>query len=64
MILESIELEILWEEDLTIFDLREHILKKIQNYGTPLRWAITSVKLSDNALQIRKLVVEGVVVSA
>ena len=42
MNLEFIELELDWPSELSIFDLKKHILSKLMEYGEPLRWAITS----------------------
>ena len=44
MNLEFRELEIDWPYDLSVFELKNHILSKLIEYGEPLRWAITSVK--------------------
>ena len=43
MNLEFIELDLDWPSELSIFNLRNYILKKLMEYGEPLRWAITSV---------------------
>ena len=41
--LEFIELEIDWPSEISVFNLRNYILSKLNEYGEPLRWAITSV---------------------
>ena len=43
MKLEFIELDIEWSSELSLFELKDYILSKLQEYGEPLRWAITSV---------------------
>ena len=43
MNLEFIELDLDWPSELSVFDLKQHILSKLLKYGEPLRWAITSV---------------------
>ena len=43
MNLEFIELDLDWPSELSIFDLKNHILSKLIKFGEPLRWAITSV---------------------
>ena len=44
MKLEFKELDIEWPSELTLFELKNYILSKLNEYGKPLRWAITSVK--------------------
>ena len=41
--IEFIELEIDWPSEISVFNLRNYILSKLNEYGEPLRWAITSV---------------------
>ena len=43
MNLEFIELDLDWPSALSVFDLKNYILSKLNEYGEPLRWAITSV---------------------
>ena len=43
MNLEFVELDLDWPPELGVFDLKNHILSKLMEYGEPLRWAITSV---------------------
>ena len=43
MNLEFIELDLDWPFEVSLFDLKNHILSKLMEYGEPLRWAITSV---------------------
>ena len=43
MNLEFIELDIEWPYELRVLDLKSYILSKLNQYGEPLRWAITSV---------------------
>ena len=43
MNLEFIELDLDWPFELSVFDLKNHILSNLLKYGEPLRWAITSV---------------------
>ncbi len=43
MNLEFIELHLDWPSEVSLFDLKNHILSKLMEYGEPLRWAITSV---------------------
>ena len=61
MNLEFIELELDWPSELSVLDLRKYILSKLENYGEPLRWAITS--LTNNSRQsIQKISIEAVLI--
>ena len=56
MNLEFIELDIDWPYELSIFDLKKYILSKLNKYGDPLRWAITSVTThSEKKIQVISL---------
>ena len=53
MKLEFIELDIDWPDELSIVDLKKHILSVLKEFGDPLRWAITSVTTrSEKKIQI------------
>ena len=43
MNLEFKELDLDWPSELSVFELKNHILSTLMKYGEPLRWAITSV---------------------
>ncbi len=62
MRVKTLELEISWPSEITIFNLRKFILDDIRKYGYPLRWAITQVKKAENSFNARKLFVEAVVI--
>ena len=47
MNIELKELEIDWPSEISVFELKNHVLSKLINYGQPLRWAITSI--TDNS---------------
>ena len=53
MNLEFIELDLDWPLELSVFDLKNYILSKLNEYGDPLRWAITSVTThSEKKIQV------------
>ena len=62
MILDFIEITIEWPEEITVFDLRKFILNNLENYGEPLRWAITDVYPHISETLLRKLKIEAVVI--
>ncbi len=62
MKVEAIELDLDWPNGLEIYHLRKFVLEEIQSYGYPLRWAITEVKETEQAVSFRKLIVEAVVI--
>ena len=43
MDIEFIELELDWPAEISVYELKDHILSKLIKYGEPLRWAITSL---------------------
>ncbi len=61
MTLEFIELDIDWPAELSVFDLKKHILSKVMEYGEPLRWAITSVN-THSAKKSQVISVEAVLI--
>ncbi len=61
MNIELKELEIDWPSELSVFDLKNHILSKLINYGEPLRWAITSLT-NHSGETTQKIFVEAVLI--
>ena len=61
MNLEFIELELDWHSELSVLDLKNHILSKLGNYGEPLRWAITSLT-THSGKTIQKISLEAVLI--
>ena len=61
MIVEVVQLHLIWPDEVSIFQLRTWLLSQVQSYGRPLRWAITSVQpgISDGAP--RNLILEAVI---
>ncbi len=59
MKLKYLDLELEWPKSMPIEKLRTFILEKLNNFGDPLRWAITKIKVSDS---LRKLNIEAVVI--
>tara|TARA_B100000700_G_scaffold155475_1_gene172623 strand:- start:4041 stop:4247 length:207 start_codon:yes stop_codon:yes gene_type:complete len=37
------EIDIDWPSEISVFELKNHVLANLINFGEPLRWAITSV---------------------
>ena len=61
MNLEFIELELDWPCRLSVFNLRNYILSKLNNYGEPLRWAITSLS-THSETTTQKISIEAVLI--
>ena len=61
MKIEYIELNIEWNSEVSIYELKNFILSKLMKYGDPLRWAITSVKSKSDA-KIQIISVEAVII--
>ncbi len=56
------EFDILWPDNLSVLDLRFLVLQHINQFGEPLRWAITDVKSSKNNSSIVYLRVESMLI--
>ncbi len=61
MDLEFIELELDWPSELSVFCLKKYILSKLNKYGEPLRWAITSLT-THSGETIQKISIEAVLI--
>ena len=61
MNIEYVELNIEWNSELSVYELKNFILSKLMRYGDPLRWAITSVKSKSDA-KIQIILVEAVMI--
>ena len=61
MNIEVKELEIDWPSEISIFELKNHILSNLINYGEPLRWAITSLT-NHSEKTPQKLSIEAVLI--
>ena len=59
MRIKSIELKLEWPNKVQISNLSTFVIKKLREYGDPLRWAITNISSSDG---LRKLNIEAVVI--
>ena len=59
--LEFIELEHDWPSEISVFNLKNYILSKLNNYGEPLRWAITSLT-THSGKKIQKISIEAVLI--
>ena len=60
MILEFIQIDFDWSNDSSLILLRSLIVKELNSYGEPLRWAITSCSIRQG---YRRLKVEAVVIN-
>ena len=60
--LQTIQLEVLWPDQASEDRLRVMIRKKLSEYGEPLRWAITSVRVPEEDQLCRRLRIEAVVI--
>ena len=62
MRLKTIELNINWPNEITLFSLRNYLIGQIEQYGQPLRWAITEIQPLNMKTHSRRLKLEAVVV--
>ena len=61
MNLELKELDIDWPPDISVFKLKKYILSKLNTYGEPLRWAITSLTNHSEGIP-QKISIEAVLI--
>ena len=61
MKLKFLEFDFEWREEVSLKQLRECLRSKLEDYGEPLRWAITNVRKVDN-MSCRVLKIEAVVI--
>ena len=62
MRLKTIELNIDWPDEITLFSLRNYLIGQIEQYGQPLRCAITEIQPLNMKTHSRRLKLEAVVV--
>ena len=61
MNIEFIEFELDWPSEISVFDLKNHILSKLIKHGDPLRWAITSLT-NYPGQRIQRISIEAVLI--
>tara|TARA_B100000214_G_C23885440_1_gene589252 strand:+ start:249 stop:446 length:198 start_codon:yes stop_codon:yes gene_type:complete len=59
--IQFIEIQVDWPCELSIFELREYVLSKLDKHGEPLRWAITSLT-NYSEEKIQKVNIEAVLI--
>ena len=62
MKLKTLEMELIWGEDIPLSNLRLWIINRLSQHGNPLRWAITEVSLANSKKLPRQIIVEAVVI--
>ncbi|KGG14791.1 MULTISPECIES: hypothetical protein [unclassified Prochlorococcus] len=61
MRLKSLEVELDWPDSLPINHLRQFVIARLRHFGDPIRWAITSISVSEKLDCSKKLIIEAVV---
>ena len=61
MNIELKELQIDWPSEISVFELKNHVLSKLIDYGEPLRWAITS-STNNSGTTTQKIYIEAVLI--
>ena len=62
MRLESLELQLEWKKEIQLESLSSFIVCKLEQYGSPLRWAITSITCDNDLKASRYITLEAVVI--
>ena len=60
--LKMFELDIVWTEKSSIFEVRSLILDHLKKHGEPLRWSLTYVTSTNNDSSERILRVESILI--
>tara|TARA_Y100001968_G_C19229918_1_gene653959 strand:+ start:438 stop:632 length:195 start_codon:yes stop_codon:yes gene_type:complete len=63
MNLKLLEIDLIWHKEIQLKDLRCLVLKELNKYGSPLRWAITSVSTNELDDTSREIRVEAIVMT-
>ena len=61
MKIEFIEFELDWPSEVSVYELKNHVLSMLIKYGEPLRWAITSLT-NNSGKTIQKISIEAVLI--
>ena len=56
------EIQLEWDNQIPVYNLRSLVLKTLNQHGEPLRWAITYVSATEPEQLSRQIRVEAVVV--
>ena len=62
MRLKSLQLEFEWPKEIELKSLCSFIVDKLEEYGSPLRWAITNITYNDESNASRYISIEAVVI--
>ncbi len=62
MRLKALELELEWRKDIKMKSLCSFIVEKLEEHGSPLRWAITNITYNNESDTSRYIIVEAVVI--
>ena len=60
--LKFLHLDLIWPKEVPLEELRPWIINQMNEFGEPVRWAITSITSNDADVSLRKLTVEAVVI--
>ena len=61
MEIKFVELKIKWPKEITILKLRDYVFSELSKYGSPLRWAITSLETPSSCKGLRIMQIEAVI---
>ena len=62
MRLKSLQLEFEWPKEIALQSLCSFIVDKLDEYGSPLRWAITNITYNNELNTSRCITIEAVVI--
>ncbi len=61
MNIELKQLELDWPAEVSVLELKNYVLSKLNSYGEPLRWAITALT-NNQVTKTQKILIEAVLI--
>ena len=63
MKLKALQLDLDWPPEVSLLALRSYLIAELRLHGEPLRWAITEIRISNMNVNLRRLKIEGIVIT-
>ena len=63
MKLSQIQFELSWPKSIQLINLRSFILDKLQQKGDVIRWSISQIKISEEEISHKKLIINAVIIN-
>ena len=63
MKLSQIQFELSWPKSIQLINLRSFILDKLQQKGDVIRWSISQIKISEEEISHKRLIINAVIIN-